>query len=277
MLKKLLLAAVATLAVSSAAHATYLCDKPTQLVGKSGTNPVVSTRVGVDTETKHWFVFHTLRDGTVIDRRLQYNMQFIPERPGADFGWSGFSTRNKDLWMFGAVRPSSQDGSTITYVEELHDQAHGNRLVMQSSAQCSAENAAPAPAAPTYSPGGGDAVPFTMVNGGMHVRVNLPGYWADMLVDTGANISAIDAGLADALIAASNATELEPTTVTLAGGRVESRRMINVNSLTISSHTLYNVKMLVHPSGSEQLLSLSVLNAIGKCTIDSVNQQLTFS
>ena len=135
MLKKLLLAAVATLAVSSAAHATYLCDKPTQLVGKSGTNPVVSTRVGVDTETKHWFVFHTLRDGTVIDRRLQYNMQFIPERPGADFGWSGFSTRNKDLWMFGAVRPSSQDGSTITYVEELHDQAHGNRLVMQSSAQ----------------------------------------------------------------------------------------------------------------------------------------------
>jgi hypothetical protein len=43
-----LVAAAALLCGASAAHASYLCGSPNQIVGANGTNPVVSTEFGID-------------------------------------------------------------------------------------------------------------------------------------------------------------------------------------------------------------------------------------
>ncbi len=52
--------------LSTGAHATYVCGVPTQTLGETGTNPVISTtltRNGVD-----WSVIHTLKDGRTIEQ-----------------------------------------------------------------------------------------------------------------------------------------------------------------------------------------------------------------
>jgi predicted aspartyl protease len=279
--------AVATLAsVSLPAHASYLCGEPTQAVGKTGTNPVVSTRVGIDTETKHWFVFHKLRDGTVIDRRLQYNMQSITERPGSDFGWSGFSTKNKDLWMFGAVRPISRDGKSIAYVEELRDQAHGDKLVMRSSAQCYAENATPAPvpqtpsAPPSSAPTGvgrPTIVPLITTDNHLseHVTVSLGSQTVDMMLDTGAMLGTVSESVAATLIASGEANWNEDGHAILADGSRVAEKRSNIHRVTIGGRTVDNVLLGVVPNGEGMmLLGMQVLRTFGKFTIDAANDQL---
>jgi clan AA aspartic protease (TIGR02281 family) len=241
-------------------------------VGKTGTNPVVATRVGIDND-EHWFAFHKLRDGTIIDRREQYNVQSIPQRKGADIGWSGFLNKNHDLRMFGALRPNGPDAKNVYYVEELRDSAHGNRLVMQSITQCVAEVApsAPAPA------GGSDAVPFVLTGGAMHVTVMLGDSQIDMMVDTGANVSSVTPTVANALISTGQATELEPHRVQMADGTWVMERVISVKSLKLGSHDRTDVTMTVTTSDNGMsLLGLPVLNAIGKFTVDGGSNQLIF-
>jgi Aspartyl protease len=288
-MKKLLLTAAMLCGVTLPAHATsWQCNNFVQNVGYAGRNPpataVVTHSAGV------WFVHYVLQSGMTVDRSTQFNM--VDESNAAQTQWSGSLNKDSNKWMRGSVMRRNADGH-IMYLEELYDRS--NTLLARNTIDCGADTPtrapsyAPPPAVaqptvpmdPPQSPSPsygstGNSIPFTVVNGGMHVHVTMPGYWADMLVDTGANVSSIGASLSNALLAAGNAVELEGTTVTLAGGSVERRRVISVTSLTIGNHTLNNVPMLVQPDGSEQLLSLSVLDALGKCTIDSANKQLTF-
>ena len=133
---------------------------------------------------------------------------------------------------------------------------------------------APAPA-PSYA-STGDAVPFTMVRGAMQVRVNLPGYWANMTVDTGAGMGSVVSSLADKLVVEGHATEQGQQRFCMANGSCDMERVIMINSLTVGAHTINNVRMSVTADGVDMLLGLPVLNAIGKFTIDSSANQLIF-
>ena len=283
-----ILAAALLCGVTLPAHATsWQCNDFVQNVGYAGRNPPATAVVTHSTGV--WFVHYVLQSGMTVDRSTQFTM--VDESNNAQTQWSGRLNKDSNKWMRGSVMRRNADGH-VMYLEELYDR--GNALLARSTIDCGPDNGAPAyvppplvtqtpavpmdpPQSPSPSYGStGNSIPFTLVDGGMHVHVTMPGYWADMLVDTGANVSSIGASLSNALLAAGNAVELEGTTVTLAGGSTERRRVISVTSLTIGNHTLSNVPMLVQPDGSTQLLSLSVLNALGKCTIDSANKQLTF-
>jgi clan AA aspartic protease (TIGR02281 family) len=162
---------------------------------------------------------------------------------------------------------------------------HGNNRIATGS--CYADHsmdAAPAPQpAPEYiatEPAAppvmaqGDSVPFFMIHGAMHVQVNIGGILSDMMLDTGANVSSVTPAIADRLIAAGKATEMESVTVNLADGSNRTERMVKISSLTIGSHTRTEVAVTV--SDGEMLLGLPVLNAIGRFTIDAGASQLIF-
>jgi hypothetical protein len=136
-----------------------------------------------------------------------------------------------------------------------------------------AEAPAPEPSSPSA---GGDTVPIFMVDGFVHVQVVIGRTPVNMTVDTGANISSIHTSLANSLLASGQATELEPSEITLAGGSTVTQRKISVNRLTLGSHTRYAVPMTVINDDADMLLGLPVLNAIGKFSIDAVAGVLTF-
>ena len=142
------------------AHATLVCDAPTQMLGKTGNNPVVSTTV-IHNDAG-WSVTHTLADGRLVDRSTQYTMadDSVPHHPG----WHGWSTKNQHLWMTGEVFPGVDRS---TYVETLNDDHRGDTVMMRSSTSCRYENptpahepviaSTPAPVATAPSPGGSNA------------------------------------------------------------------------------------------------------------------------
>ena len=131
------------------AHATFLCSDPHQTLGKVGTNPVFSTRVGIDATSQKWFIFHTLTDGTVIDRSAQYS---VASNPSSALGWKGYRLSGApSLWMTGDIVPRT-DGGHVTYVEELHDAKRGDMLVMRSEADCAPLHDNTTPVAQTPTP-----------------------------------------------------------------------------------------------------------------------------
>lgn len=138
--------------VTASAHATYICGVPTQMLGKTGTNPVISTSLTRD--GVNWSVVHTLRDSTLVERSTQYTME--DHSVGDRSAWSGPSITHPGLWMAGEL-------SNGVYTETLHDNARGDAVVMRSEANCS--RYAPTPpsdlpvvlastpaSAPTYAP-----------------------------------------------------------------------------------------------------------------------------
>jgi predicted aspartyl protease len=130
--------------------------------------------------------------------------------------------------------------------------------------------------APSYAATGGDNVPIVLgADDAVHVMVTLGGMTVDMVLDTGAALSSIPAAIADQLIAAGQARELDPMQMGMADGSAHPMRTISINTLTIGSHTRTNVKVVVSDNGMS-LLGLPVLNAIGKFSIDAVGGQLTF-
>jgi hypothetical protein len=135
---------------------------------------------------------------------------------------------------------------------------------------------APAPApvsAPAPTVDGG--VPIIYAHGALTVNAMISGHSLTMLIDTGANVSSIPTALADRLIAEGRATEREGMNVTLADGSSVHARSLMVNSIVLGNHTVSNVIVTVSDAGS--LLSLPVLNAIGRFTIDSANGVLAFN
>jgi hypothetical protein len=139
---------------------------------------------------------------------------------------------------------------------------------------------APAPApAPTYEANASaNIVPYTMSEtGGMIIPVMIGSHPVDMLVDTGATISAVNETLADELIASGEATDANrPSEVVMADNRVVTVRNIWLKSLQVGTHTRVHVLVSVNPAGAANLIGLPVLNAIGRMTIDSSNHRLIF-
>jgi hypothetical protein len=276
-------------AANAAPVATYdvTCGASILLVGAYSRDRDVNVTVVYDRGA--WRIVHTLSNGHVYERGVQYDLADTSN--ASNLMWTGTLRRNPAISM-NAWLETGRNGQPV-YMETMYK---GGQIVMQSRANCSfdsepsaaptyeppvvAQTPAPAPAA--YNPGGGvggsngDAVPFIMVGNAIHVTVTIGGVPNDMLLDTGAAMSSVTTSLADGLIARGEAHELAPAKFTMANGSSEYERVISVNSITIGSHTRTNVSMSVGPDGSMMLLGLPVLNAIGKFTIDAGSSQLIF-
>jgi predicted aspartyl protease len=79
----------------------------------------------------------------------------------------------------------------------------------------------------------------------------------DMMVDTGATISGVPAGVADALIAAKQAVELPKRLVTLANGARETERTIGISTVTVGHYVVHHAVAAV--TNGSPLLGLPVL------------------
>jgi gag-polyprotein putative aspartyl protease len=284
--------------VALPAHATYLCDAPTQSIGaNTGRNPVVAIQFG-RSDTTGWFANHKLQDGTIIHREDQYTIMPLPMDAGV--GWNGYSKRANHLWMSGYITNPSNDGAeTVYYNEELHDTAKGNAVIMKSWARCYAQHDnKPAPTyrapAPTYTAPPPSPVSAPSTSPSFTVTLNdIPGVAAvqyinvsfgnntiyAMTLDTGCSSMTVSPAVADWLIANNKGTEMSAMNSSYADGSIHTSRHIMVNMISIAGHTAYNVEASVVAPGQnygDMLIGLSVLQRFGKFTIDSANHQLTF-
>jgi hypothetical protein len=90
-------------------------------------------------------------------------------------------------------------------------------------------------------------------------------------------VSSIWPSIADQLVASGQAVELEPVEVTLADHSKVAERAIGVETLTVGDNVLHKVLFTVTPDNKAQmLLGLSVLERIGKFSIDPANGRLIF-
>jgi hypothetical protein len=78
LMKVLMLGASLIMPFVASAHtfpwstSSITCGQALVYLGDIGRNPVVKTNVGYDHNTGTWTVLHTLRNGTVVDRSIQY-------------------------------------------------------------------------------------------------------------------------------------------------------------------------------------------------------------
>jgi TonB family protein len=94
----------------------------------------------------------------------------------------------------------------------------------------------------------------------------------DMIIDTGAAISGVPAGVANALIDAKQAVELPKRLVTLANGARENERTIGIITVTVGHYVAHQAVAAV--TNGTPLLGLPVLRQIGRITIDAAYEQL---
>jgi clan AA aspartic protease (TIGR02281 family) len=287
--KKLLAAALLStslVGVSLPAHAapfaTYdvSCGASVLIIGTYSPNRDVNVSVVYDHGS--WRVVHTLNNGDVYERGVQYDIADTSNT--FRLMWAGTLRRNPAISMNAWLESSS--GGQPVYVETMYK---GDRIIMQSRANCALNSQpaysppvvaqAPAPA-PTYAPStqGGDRVPFIYAQGGMHVPVSLSGYPATMTIDTGATSITVTETLASQLVTNGQATYTgQMVNVTLADNSTRSEREISVNTLTVGSRTIHNVHGEVAPDGSDMLLGITVLARLSrKFAINTAASTLDF-
>jgi clan AA aspartic protease (TIGR02281 family) len=97
-----------------------------------------------------------------------------------------------------------------------------------------------------------------------------------MLVDTGSTGLTVNESLAQRLLARGLAHEGPQGIAMLADGSQREFQSVIIDTVTIGSHVLHDVHAGVSPDGSDMLLGLSVLNKIGRFTIDGANHKLIF-
>jgi hypothetical protein len=124
-----------------------------------------------------------------------------------------------------------------------------------------------------------DIVPLTPTGPGVFsARVTLgegpASQTLDMTADTGAAISGVPVGVADALIAANQAVELQKRTVTLFTGDRKTFRVIDIKTVTVGCHVVPHVVAAVI---NAQVIGLPVLRRIGRFTFDAPHEQLIFN
>jgi clan AA aspartic protease (TIGR02281 family) len=112
----------------------------------------------------------------------------------------------------------------------------------------------------------------------VYVDVGLGDQTVRMALDTGATHIVLNKSIADALIKTGEAQLLKEIDSELANGAHERVRVVSINLVRIGNHILHMVPAMVHNDDKgNMLLGFSVLNEIGKFTIDTRNQELTFN
>jgi hypothetical protein len=305
----------AALAVSLASPAQALgdfelvCLAPVVVVGDPGG---WSLSVRIEADDAGWRVWHTLGGGRVIARQAQYemidarrNVASATVQPWT--GWYGTLRRNPKLMMVGGLRA---EAGGIVYEERLVDfgrDPHGV-LILDSKAYCGpagqglplldAGGAPPEagavsqPSAPLQLgllpsvpatgedrvPAGGEAVPITIEGERAHIAVMFGDYPAaqPMVIDTGASIMSISAGLAAILVGRGDAVAGGWAQISLADGSSVLRQRVVIGKLMIGAHRVSGVEAIIHPDAADMLLPFGVLSRIGRFTIDARRGVLIF-
>jgi hypothetical protein len=266
-----------------AADALHMrCGGFTYFVGSGAPNPRDYVDIDVSA-TKSWSVVYTLADGSVHSRNDQYT---LADRSDArSVVWGGTFNKSPKLYMLGAIWIDNQN--RVEYTEKLFDRSRGDLLVMHQSALCgpNPNTTAPAPApapvvtasAPAPAPVQGDVVGLVSNGRAAAVKVFFGDHSTVMLIDTGASSMSLTPEFANELVQAGEAHYTGQTIqVTLANGGVESEQEIVVDRLTIGRHSLANVQATVTGAAGMMLLPFPVLNQMGKFTIDTRNNLLSF-
>jgi hypothetical protein len=98
-----------------------------------------------------------------------------------------------------------------------------------------------------------------------------------MLIDTGADGMSLSPAIADALIAAGDASEAGTEPVTFADGTTVIQRRIVINRVQVGQHVLHSVVATVNATNQGlMLLPFPILNEMGKFTIDTAKGKLIF-
>jgi hypothetical protein len=177
-MKALLLASVAMLALSNVAHAADVyysetCGSSVLNVGTYSRDRDVSVHAVYD--HGYWRVQHTLSNGHVYDRSVQYaiNDETYVTGQGVFTFWHGELRRNPAIAMTGQL---GTRGSTLTYSETM---TKNGVIVMQSEAVCTFDGAPPPPPpvvasapAPTYAPAL-DRLPVSISGNQAHAAVSV--------------------------------------------------------------------------------------------------------
>jgi predicted aspartyl protease len=129
---------------------------------------------------------------------------------------------------------------------------------------------APPPAAPD------DSVSIETSNGSTFAMVGLGVQVIRMMVDTGASVMSVPRTVANALVEG-DAVRGGSWLVKQADGRVVREGSIIIHKVTVGSHVVRTVTATITPNGAWALLPLTVLNRIGKFTIDFANNKLSFN
>jgi gag-polyprotein putative aspartyl protease len=251
------------------------CGGFTYFVGSGAPNPRDYVDIDVS-RANSWSVVYTLADGSVHSRNDQY---VVGDRSDAqNLVWGGSFNKNPKLYMIGALWIDNQ--KRVTYTERLFDRSLGDKVVMQQSALCGGNPNKPTPVsaqAPVTAHGGPDVVGLVSNGRAAAVKVYFGDHSTVMMIDTGASSMSLTPEFANELVQAGLAHYTgQSVQVTLANGGQESEREIIVDRVTIGQHTLANVEATITGAGGVMLLPFPVLNQMGKFTIDTRNNLLTF-
>jgi clan AA aspartic protease (TIGR02281 family) len=276
-------ATLVALAVSPA-DAGLNCGMSNVDVGDSR-GGVTSTYIAHNPD-RTWVIKHTLVNGTVIDRSLQYAVTDATDASKTQ--WRGVLARNPNLLMVGEVMQLRSNGQP-TYNEWLYDTAQGGRLLMHSVALCTFDGASATPP-PTAQPSANSAPATVAARAGedsvgiisngrvavVQVGLGDAAPAVPMLIDTGATEMSVTNTLADELLAKGDAEATSDGTYTLANGQTDQARRVVIHKVRVGPHVLNNMVAAVVPDSAAMLLPFPVLNLIGRFTIDTANNKLIF-
>lgn len=274
-MKPLLLASVAALALSNVAHAdnyySATCGASILSVGTYSKDRDV--RVSVVYDHGAWRVVHTLSNGHVYERGVQYDLR--DQTSSFNDGttkptWTGVLRRNSSISMTGSL---GMRGATLTYDETM---VQGGQTILASEATCtldrSSQPPAPPPVVTAYAPAATDRVPVSVINNQAHIAVSLRSLPVPMLVDTGCTYMTVTQNIANQLLASGQATRGEDIQTTLADGSTHANATVVISSMAIGGHVLSNVPAGVSPNGAEMLLGSNVLNRVSRKSSTSPTQ-----
>jgi hypothetical protein len=122
----------------------------------------------------------------------------------------------------------------------------------------------------------GDYVPIYVKEGSVWVDVQLGSLTKRLLIDTGATDVTVTKSVANDLLRRGDAVLDDPGAASDFEGWTHIENRIQILTLGVGGHTLHNVLAGVVPDEAEMLLGFSVLNQVGRFTIDTKNNQLIF-
>jgi hypothetical protein len=284
-MKALLLASVAMLALSNVAHAdsyySATCGPSILSVGTYSKDRDV--RVSVVYDHGAWRVVHTLSNGHVYERGVQYALR--DQTSSFNDGttkptWAGVLRRNSSISMTGSL---GMRGATLTYDETM---VQGGQTIMASEATCNFDGAPPAPSyapppAAVYAPPPQAAsnqvfVPLNSASDARSQAVNVTvgSTPVSMTIDSGCDTMALSPAFAEQLITQGEASVIGTVNLSLAAGQHQVGRRLIVRRVQIGDRVLTDV--LANDGGTDDsmLLGQSVLGHFGRFSIDRTAGQL---
>jgi predicted aspartyl protease len=236
---------------------------------------VVATRVAHD--DGQWLIRHTLADGTVVDRSLQYT---ITDSTGPDMlQWRGTLNRNQAITMIGEVKRLKESEQPI-YSERLYQDG---QMVMHSEAICQDnKEVSTAAAAPSVMDGTRKRIPLRLSGNSYIVPVLINGrIWRDFVLDTGSSDVTIPDDVATTLMRAGTITMGDigrEQNYVLADGATVKGTPFRIHSLQVgegdNAVIAQNVDGSIGGPQGSLLLGQSFLRRFRSTTIDHVNSVL---